>query len=355
MTCTLNHRRGPDPPSVPTPIPCFAQSIPSPNRLVVLVALCVVAGASQPAANAAAPAQSPTAQAPSSPAAASQTDHRLPQVTIQANRDEIEPQVRAFVDGSVYLENDEAPARWNSPVCPAVAGLSHDEAEFMLARLSQIARTAGVPLGGNRCTPTNLYVAATAKPEVFLKWAGVHWRIFDGTPPSVVNPFITTPQPVRVWYNSEQIGSDAGQPGGDLPAGMSFPASARTPSFAGHGASRITRNVIWSLKSAVVVVDKTRLLGVTIGQLTDYVSMYALSRLKTRPHFGEAPTILGLFGRATSEGVSAQAPQGLTPWDDALLESLYHTNPKLVLQRTMMATRMVTRIVPGEPAGAPTH
>ena len=136
---------------------------------------------------------------------------------------------------------------------------------------------------------------------------------------------------------------------------MSIPASALAPSFAGHGASRTTRNVIWSLKSAVVVVDKTLLHGVTIGQLTDYLGMYALSRLQTRPHFGEAPTILGLFDRPTSEDVSAQAPQGLTPWDEALLESLYHTNPKLVIQRSMMVTRMVTHIVPAEPAGAPTH
>ena len=353
MIGTANHPGGPNPPSAPTPTRRSIQST-AVCRLLVLVALSVVSEASQPAASAAAPAQSPT-QAPASHDGASQTDHRLPQVTVQANRDVIEPQVRAFVDGSVYLENDEAPARWNSPVCPAVAGLSHSEAEFMLARLSQIARAAGVPLGGNQCTPANLYVVATAKPEVFLKWAGAHWRLFDGTPMSVVNDFVTTPRPVRVWYNSKQVGSDTAQLGTDSHTGMSIGAAPQAATFSENDVSRITRNVVWSLTSAVVVVDKTRLRDVNIGQLTDYISMYALSRLKTPAHFGDAPTILGLFDDATSEGVSAQAPQGLTPWDDALLESLYHTNPKLVLQRTMMVTRMVTHIVPGVPAGTPSR
>jgi hypothetical protein len=309
--------------------------------------LCVIAEASQ--------SQSPTPLSQPSDNGASQTDYRLPQVTVQANRDAIEPQVRAFVNDFVYLDNDEAPERWNSPVCPAVVGLSHDETEFMLARLSQTARAAGVPLGDSHCAPANLYVVATAKPEVFLKWAGAHWRLFESTPVRVVNDFVSTPRPVRVWYNSKQGGSDTAQIGTDSHTGMSIGAAPQAPNFSESETSRITRNVIWSLTSAVVVIDKTQLRGVNIGQLTDYVSMYALSRLKTQVHFGDAPTILGLFDGATSEGVSAQAPQGLTPWDDALLESLYHTNPKLGLQRMTMITRMVTDIVPGVPAGTPTR
>jgi hypothetical protein len=191
-------------------------------------------------------------------------------------------------------------------------------------------------------------VIATAKPEVFLKWAGVHWRLFDDTPISVVNAFVTTPRPVRVWYNSKTVEAETGQDGTALPTGVST-GVAGDPVFVGHEASRLTRVVIFSLTSAVVVVDRTQLHGVTIGQLTDYVGMYALSRLKTQVHFGDAATILGLFDGATSEGVSAQATQGMTPWDEALLESLYHTNPSLVLQQRTMVTRMVTHIVPGEP------
>ena len=348
MTARSDLPGGPNLPAVSMPAPRSTQSIASRSGLLMLLVLPVVADASQAAASAAAPSQSPTAQAPPSRKGTSETDLPLPEVTVQAKRNLIEPQVRQFVNGSLYLENDEAPARWISPICPAVAGLSHGEAEFMLARLSQIARAAGVPLDRERCTPANLYVVATAKPEVFLKWAKVHWRLFEGTPLSVINDFIATPRIVRVWYNSEEVPSDTERRSTNSPPGMA-------PTFIGHESSRLTRNDIWSLKSAVVVVDRTQLKGVKIGQLTDYVSMYAFSRLKTQVHFGDVPTILGLFEGASSDGESAQKPPGLTPWDEAFLESLYHTDPKLVLQRTMMVTRMVNHIVPGVSAGAPTR
>src|SRR6185437_12333226 len=69
-----------------------------------------------------------------------------PQVTIDAQRKAIEPRVRAFVNEYLHVESEEGPARWRSPVCPTVLGLSRDDGEFILARLSQIAREAGVPL-----------------------------------------------------------------------------------------------------------------------------------------------------------------------------------------------------------------
>jgi hypothetical protein len=84
--------------------------------------------------------------------ASAPSQNPLPQVSIQAGREAIAPRVHAFVGEALYLENDEAPARWNTPVCPSVAGLSRDEGEFVVTRLSQIARTAGVPLAGEQCS-----------------------------------------------------------------------------------------------------------------------------------------------------------------------------------------------------------
>jgi hypothetical protein len=83
---------------------------------------------------------------------------------------------------------------------------------------------------------------------------------------------------------------------------------------------------------------------VKIGQLADYLGMYAFARLRTGAHHGDAPTILGLF-----QGAPTRSPPGLTAWDDAFLEALYHTDPKLVQQRGTMVTRMVSHIVPETP------
>ena len=270
----------------------------------------------------------------------------VPEVTIQAKRDAIEQRVREYVRDSLYLENDEGAPTWSSPVCPAIAGVSHAEAEFMLTRLSATARAAGVPLGAARCTPANLYVLVTAKPEKVLQWTKAHWHLFQGTPVSIVNDFIATFRPVRAWYTSQQVGADGASAGVGLPGGASLSSQPGAPTFAGHEPSRLVRNVEWNLTAVVVVVDKTQLHGIRIGQLTDYISMHAFSHLKPRADFGDVPTILRLFENP------AQAPEALTSWDEAFLKSLYHTDPKLIYQRESVITRMIKDIVPEVPPGA---
>ena len=286
----------------------------------------------------------------------------VPQVTVHAQREAIEPRVQRFVNEYLYLENDEGPARWTSQVCPSVVGLSREEGEFILQRISQIARDAGVPLAGEQCKPANLYVIATAQPvEVLHAWdKKTHGEVFGDAAIAVIDEFLNTPRPVRAWYNSTQVDPQTGAPGsGVLPAGMTVGGStlaASTPGMGAGGAqvelpapsfnrrdsgSRITRAASWSLGSVIIVVDKTKLGAVTRQQLADYVGMYAYSRLKPGTHHANAPTILNLF-----DDLSGQPAPGLTQWDEAFLEALYHSNSRLVHQTQTMVTRMVQHIVP---------
>jgi len=282
------------------------------------------------------------------PGVVAQSDSSVSQATIDAQRKALEPRVRAFVNGSLYVASDVGPARWNSPVCPTVLGLTRGDGEFILARLSQIARAAGVPLAGEHCATPDVYVLATMKPEEFLrKWGkSRHWRMFGDAPQGVINAFIDTPRPLRVWYNSSESGGP--QTSEDAPAGAEPGGIPTVPTSVAHGGD--TQRATRSLTLAILVVDKTHLQGVTLGQLADYIGMYAFSRLRVDAHRGDAPTILGLF-----DDVPAQSPAGLTSWDEAFLESLYHTDPKSVLQRASMVTRMVERIVSDKPPESQTH
>lgn len=316
------------------------------RALAVLSGICVVAACQ---------AMADSAEA-STAVAGTPSQSALPEVTVQARREAIVPQVRKFVTESLYLESEEGPARWNSPVCPSVVGLAHDQGEFVVERLSQIARAAGVPLAGERCTLPNLVVFVTSEPQSFLtKWSKRNrQRVFGGdVRPKDIKAFIDTPMAVRVWYNSSVTAATGARQsdehalpglfgGGTAASGKGGDFGARAPYFVSPDAdSRITRPASWSLTSAFVVVDATRLQGVKIGQLADYLGMYAFARLKTGAHHGDAPTILGLF-----QGAPTQSPPGLTVWDDAFLEALYHTDPRLVQQRGTMVTRMVSHIVP---------
>ena len=272
------------------------------------------------------------------PGTVAQSDSPTPQVTIDAQRKAIEPRVRAFVNEYLHVESDEGAARWRSPVCPTVLGLSRADGEFILARLSQIAREAGVPLAGEKCSAPNVYVLATLKPAEFLrKWTRLqHGRMFGGATSGAINAFIETSRPVRVWYNSSEGGSS--QTSEDAPAGAEPGGIPTVPTVIAHGGD--TYRVTLALTSAILVVDKTHLQGVTRGQLADYLGMYAFSPLKTDVRPGDAPTILGLFN-----AMPTQSPAGLTGWDQALLESLYHADPRTDLRRTTLVRRMVDQIV----------
>lgn len=281
------------------------------------------------------------------PGAVAQSDTSVRQVALEAQRRAIEPRVRAFVNGSLYVDSDEGPARWSSPVCPTVLGLSADDGEFILARLSQIARQEGVPLAGEHCAEPDVYVLATMKPVEFLnKWAKMqHGRMFGDATTGAINAFIATPRPVRVWYNTRDQGDAPTSE--DAPAGAEPGGIPTVPTVVTHGGD--THRVTQTLTSVILVIDKTRLQGVTRGQLADYIGMYAFSRLRTQVRPGDAPTILGLFN-----SVPARSPASLTGWDEAFLQALYHTDPQSALQRASIVTRMVERIVSGGPPNSQT-
>jgi hypothetical protein len=127
----------------------------------------------------------------------------LDSVTVQTQRDreKLKHDVNEFVASAIAkLPNDATLERWTIAMCPLVAGLDRDQGEFVLARLSQIARNARVPLGGQQCTP-NFYVVITPNPEPILrKWAK-HPQMFNYETRSALKHFVEDPRAVRVWYN----------------------------------------------------------------------------------------------------------------------------------------------------------
>lgn len=132
-------------------------------------------------------------------------DTELESVTVEAQRrrELIDKQVGEFVYSIVGPAKVESLARWNVPVCVAMAGLTAAEADFVKHRLSQIVTDAGVPLGGPDCGP-NFVIVVTPEPEKLLKdwWAEEH-RLFNRDRGlGGVNRFIQTDQPVRVWHNA---------------------------------------------------------------------------------------------------------------------------------------------------------
>ena len=316
-----------------------------------LVALCFFALAALQRADA--NQNAPVAQA--APAAAQQplANPGLPGITIEANRERqaVQRRVDKFVASVIVRPSDETLLRWDTPICPLVAGLPKPMGEFILQHISRAALAARAPLDGTKCRP-NLYVVASLVPEQLLEqWWRREPRMYDtrhGIGP--VLSFIRSNRPIRAWYNS-QLGCGSGAP---VVPGASALATAGVVTVGG-GSSNFSAGApvctdaidthlsyadVRSLSSALVVIDLHRLHKMTIQQLADYVALLGLADVRLDADPGSAPSILQLFTD------HAPTPPGLTPWDQALLYSLYNTRQEDKQQVQDIESTMVSGIAP---------
>jgi hypothetical protein len=298
----------------------------------------------------AAPGQSSLPVAPGSSASKSPQD----EVIVSARRTELTPKVLAFVNQVSVLEQGEGLARWHVPVCPEVTGLPREDGEFILGRVSEIAREARVPLAGESCHP-NLFVFVTDEPRQLLKAMEKQHRAvtFGNAPPDAIEEFIATPRAARVWYDSAMETADNVTPNHGFPPAAQITQLSDSQPGGNEGgglppnvtsdwerASRVARTMVWEFTYVYVVVDQRRLQGVTRGQLADYLAMVGLARIKPGVLLSDAPSILSLFDDAPQA-----APPRMSDWDHAFLKSLYATQQVVTVQKSEIALEMVREIV----------
>jgi hypothetical protein len=285
----------------------------------------------------------------------------------RALRAKLMPQVSSFVYGIVAQE--DVLARWHKKVCPLVSGLTRPQGEFILERVSQIARAAGAPVAGEDCKP-NLYIFVTPQPQELLEaMEKRNYRMtFGGAPPTPVAEFIATPRAIRVWYTTPLftppvISGDSGGAaavggiagaigvGTATPAGAALATGVMDGDFSQQKASPPTAFPgpdgsggsagFWLI---YVVVDQTRLQGVSLGQLADYVAMVGLARIRSNVHAGDASSILRLF-----DGSPQAAAAGMSDWDRAFLKTLYGVGAQGFQgrqPRAVLSLHVVREIVP---------
>jgi hypothetical protein len=297
-------------------------------RLGLLVAGMVLAHASA--------AEPPESDSPAVPL-------QTPQVTIEARRVALQQQLHEYVSTITRTQRrDEALHRWNQRVCPTVVGLTQEEGEFMLARLSQVARAAGTPLDGERCR-ANLAVIFTNDPDTLIKAWGAKRSAFAGVhgTPAAFAHFATRRGPVRVWYTKTFGSPDPGPtPTGSLQLGQRYRDVQTGTALIG---SRMYVKDLLAFSSVAVIVDAREAVGIPIGPLTDYIAMLALADTDPEAPSGQAPTILRLF---TARAAHEPLPAGLSDWDRAYLKALYRTTLDLITQRSVIADEMIEDVAP---------
>ncbi len=294
-----------------------------------LLATMALANAAQ-----AAPDQTP-GPSQASPASSQTAATNVGSVTVAAREkpEVVRRKVNTFVkDITRQSQFEENVPRWRTPICPLVVGFTAPQSQYLFTRLQQVATAAGAPMAPAKCD-TNLMIVATDHPDELL--AGLVKSasgVFGGEGPTAINTFVRTRRPVRVWYDATLVGPDndavsstmppvAGPSAGAIPQGgpviKTYGGSSRLRSVASHG-----------LVFTYVIVDGNHLKDVSIGAVSDYVSMVSLAQVDLDANYSGASTILRLYSAP-----AADAPTGLTDWDQAFLHALYHSDPYSKLQR----------------------
>jgi hypothetical protein len=267
-------------------------------------------------------------------------DTPLSEITVEAqrNHEKLQHELDLFVSSVIVAPPnfEDTLWRWNTKICPLVAGLNEDQGEFVLTRLSSIIRSVGAPLGPEKCKP-NFYIVVVAEPELLLrKWWHRSVDLFDGESGPIVERFLKTPRPIRFWYSAATVGVD-----GTFVIGLMDATSVRAkpnnkPTMNFQPSSKGSRLITTSTRdilSVIVVVDSTKVGNISFGQLADYIGLIGLAQVNLDKPLGDAPTILKLFTAQHGAG-----PAEMTAWDQALLHGLYSTEQTSRTQTSQVKT-----------------
>jgi hypothetical protein len=275
---------------------------------VLSVTLALAAGA----ASAQEPAGAPQAQ----------SSARLEDVVVEGRQ--LEAMVRAFVTEVSQPANNRGLARWNRPICVGAVNLRSEVGQYVIDRISDVARELEVAAGEPGCRPNVLIVAAVDGAGLASALVEDRPRNFDlrhnGTDAGsrAFRNFRTGDQPVRWWQISMPIDSESGGRAVRLPGDID-PATGKpdAPEIQVFSASRLRTQIRDDLVRSIIIVDVDRLGGANLVQLADYLALVALAQVDAEADTALYPTILNLFADPTS------APAGLTDWDRSYLTALY--------------------------------
>lgn len=239
--------------------------------------------------------------------------------------------LRGFVDAVTQIGPTDQLAHWDREICPRIVGLDQTQTEYVFQRLMQIAREVKLKTSRRGCS-TMLTIAVTRDAPTIARVIAEDYPTDNIHIRNWMRKFLAAPGPIRWISLADECGGGCGLPNTRL--------------------SKATRP---RLQAMIILVDSTRLQGVTIGQLADYISLVAL----TNPPV-DAPqdrrSILGLFSGSNRD----EAAPELTNVDLSLLVSLYGIGEEYGAdqQRGSMVNRMAKEMrkeqdVPPGPTPAP--
>jgi hypothetical protein len=208
----------------------------------------------------------------------------------------------------------------------SVVGVSAEQAEYVRARILEVAAAVRAPAASDKQCQGNLLVVLTEHPDqIWTAWRTRCPKMFSRESRQSIERIVDVTRPVSTLQNA--TGEAVGRPSVD-----------REETGQAHrmSDSRFRKGSAEDIYSVLVVVNTSATGTATFGQLADYIAMVSLARVDPRLDPGadlaDAPTILKVFAKDASA-----APKQLTKWDQGFLKGLYQGGDALTRKRTDIA------------------
>ncbi|MEQ1820313.1 MAG: hypothetical protein ABL871_17060 [Terricaulis sp.] len=238
---------------------------------------------------------------------------------------------------------DQIP-RWDNSICTSIAGMPARQGQFLADRIAQRAAAVGLQPGGPGCQ-ANVAVFVTGESDTFARelfeqdrerFAYFATNNVSTLGQGAMDDFLNTPRAVRWWYVSHTFGANGISLAGDASqGGMSNAPMTRVTG------TRLSGSTREDLAQVIIIIDASRVRGVQLAALSDYVAFIALAQINPHASTADYPTIMNLFSGAQP---NTSAPTSLTLWDTAFLDALYKTERNAVnpaTQQREIARRML--------------
>jgi hypothetical protein len=274
----------------------------------------------------------------------------LDEIEVRGRRmGEVEFNLRRFVMDFV-LEVTRVPsgrgfARWQRRVCVGVHNLDAAAAQYLVDRISLLALDVGLDPGEPGCAPQVMIIFTVDAIATATQLVERERGLFQPVPGNsgttlgleALEAFRNSDRAVRWWHVSLPVDARTGA------AAIPTPNSPGPPTIAVAGPSRIYSGIRDDLQRVIVIVDATRLSGLTWQQLGDYLAVISLAPIDPNANPSAFDSILNLFS-------TPQYYSGLTDWDRSYVRAMYEFDQErhhrlqrgALVNRIMMSERRQT-------------
>ncbi|HMH64656.1 MAG TPA: hypothetical protein VK515_03675 [Rhizomicrobium sp.] len=258
---------------------------------------------------------------------------------------EVEAAVGKFV-GTMTVRTHVADkiARWRVGICPILAGLRPEAAQFVIKRLKDVAAQVGAPVNDKTPCSPNLGIVFSTTPQALLNNTRALHPVLLGyhNNGAQAERLAVVTHPIQAWYTTgtqdlnasltvdngvcrgETLQMDAANVGtgidtafgaSSVPFTTMYLPCANAYAVTGN---RLGNGLSSELYRVFIVAEPAKLLDYEIGTLSDYIAMLALSQIQPPDSCQDLPSILNLLVPGCSRTAKA-----LTSGDIAYLRGLY--------------------------------